>query len=514
MRRLSRAIVVLMLAMILPAAADPPPAPWVARDIGEPSAPGSTDVIGSPPDWLWTLQGSGAGIFSLADSFHFAYRRVKGDASISARFRSASGGDAKLAAAGLMIRADEAPESPNLFYAVSAGGKPGIDAGGLTVATRRQPGDETAAAVEVGPRSFPEAPLTLRLQRVDNEITGFYSRDGELWSQAAFAPQTKVALPEEALFGLAVTSHLDGELTSATFDQVDLRAGPPAPNGVFACGRNRAVLLQWRPLRGAMGYQVYRGLAGARASGLVRITTGQVPEASFADMAGDLMNGIPYTYAVQGLFPGAGGAPVEGPLVAVPATPVALPPDWSGCSLGEPRQFGAAVYDPARNTFTVRGSGNGPGAGVGDELYFAGTSMVGDGRVTVTLTRPPNGNGEAMLMIRDDLAPGARFAAIGPTSNRTLNIRARAASGGSAYGLPATTTLGNGVPVPVTLRLVRQGDTITWLYSIDGGRTFRSPGPLATFTTPLPQTLFVGLAVTARNRDQVSEAEFANLRLE
>jgi hypothetical protein len=70
------------------------------------------------------------------------------------------------------------------------------------------------------------------------------------------------------------------------------------------------------------------------------------------------------------------------------------------------------------------------------------------------------------------------------------------------------------VPVPVTLRLVRKGDTITWLYSIDGGRTFRSPGPPATFSSPLPPTLSVGLAVTARNRDQISEAEFANVRLE
>src|SRR5262249_17854638 len=152
MRQGFPAVALLILATLLPAAADPPPAPWVAREIGQPGAPGSTDVAGSPPDWLWTLQGSGAGIFSLAASFHFVYQRVKGDASVSARFLNASGGDAKLAAVGLMIRADETPESPELFYAMAAGS-------GLVVTTREQPGGETDRPLEVGPRSAPEGNL-------------------------------------------------------------------------------------------------------------------------------------------------------------------------------------------------------------------------------------------------------------------------------------------------------------------------------------------------------------------
>jgi hypothetical protein len=518
MRRFLLAVSVLILFTILPAAADPPPAPWVARDIGEPGAPGSTDVTSSPTGELWTVLGSGAGIFSLADSFHFVYQPVRGDASFSARFVYADllEGDANLAAVGLMVRADGAPESPNLFYAMSAGS-------GLIVTSRDQPGGDTSAAIPVGARSTAEVNLGLRLQRLGDQITGFYSRDGLLWSQAAFPPRELPALGEQPLWGLAVTSHLDGGLIRAGFDRVDLRAGPPAPYSLLACGADRQVQLQWPPLPGARGYFVYRGPAGATAGQLARLTTGPVTAdpvagASFTDVGGALVNAVPYTYAVQGLFSGAGNALVAGPLVAVPAIPVVLPPDWSGCSVREPRQVGMAAYNPIRRTYTVRGSGGGFGGGFGgiglgtDEFYCVAKRMDGDLQATVTLTRAPSGNGLAMLMLRERLDPGARYAAIGPTSNGTLLISRRAKTNGNAANPPATTTLGDGVRAPVTLRLVRKGDTITWLYSTDAGVTFRSPGPPVTFSS-LSQELYVGLAVTARNRDQVSEAEFANLIL-
>src|SRR5262245_2047992 len=85
----------LTAALAVPAAADPPGAPWITADIGKPPIAGATDI---DANGVWSLTGSGVmrwgytGEFSITrkDQFHCAYQRVKGDASITARFLGAS----------------------------------------------------------------------------------------------------------------------------------------------------------------------------------------------------------------------------------------------------------------------------------------------------------------------------------------------------------------------------------------------------------------------------------------
>ena len=68
--------------------------------------------------------------------------------------------------------------------------------------------------------------------------------------------------------------------------------------------------------------------------------------------------------------------------------------------------------------------------------------------------------------------------------------------------------------LPIVLRLARQGDTITARYSTDEGKTFQAAGEPLTFESPLPKTVYAGLAITAHDASQTSEAKFDGLKIE
>jgi regulation of enolase protein 1 (concanavalin A-like superfamily) len=505
MSRLTCSVMLLAVAAALPAVAGPLPAPWVAKDIGEPNPPGATDVDASG---VWTIQGGGKsnGIGGASDRFYFVYQPIKGDASITARFLGLTGGLPGLdgAGVGLMVRENDSPGSPNLSFAVTSGG--------FTSSARFQPRRVSDFLGEVGPEPGQEANLYLRLQRVGNEMAAFYSRDSRVWIQADFAPRTLPTLPEEALFGLSVASQKNGALTTGKLDSVQVQTGTALVSGVTACGGNGAVLLQWRPLKGAKAYNVYRGPAPATPGRLAKLNTDRIAASSFTDNSADLVNGTLFTYAVAAVFPGANGQPVEGPLVAVAARPVAMPPGLLGCSLNEGPNTGSAAVDPATGQIALRGSGifyfdN------GEQGYFLGQSAEGDVQVTTRLLTPPTGNGrvnEAGLMVRESLDTGARNLMI--QISHVDPPRAIGWQWRTSANMGATREWRAAPQLPVLLRLTRHGNTITPEYSADDGKTFQA-GRAITFDPPLANVLDVGLFVTSDDRSQSSQATFSGLEV-
>jgi regulation of enolase protein 1 (concanavalin A-like superfamily) len=510
------AIAALVLVAALPASAVPPASPWMTRDIGTPSPAGSTDV---DANGVWTLQGSGEDIWEQADQFHYAYQRIRGDASITARFLAQKGGDGDFSKVGLMVRENETPGSPNLDYAMTPGQ-------GLWAQERSRQDAATFSLLLVGPSNRLEMNVWLRLERVGNEIAGFYSQDGSVWTQASFPPRSLPTLPEEALFGLAVCSHKAGSLLTAKFDQVTLQPGLVSPYGLLACGGDRAVLLQWRPLKNAVAYNVYRGPAATRDQ-LVKLNADAVAGASYTDASAGLVNGTPVVYAVAAVFRGADGSPIEGPLVAVLGTPVAVPSGWMGCSLNEGPRTGSAVYDVSTGEITLRGSGFGLAEApddVVDQGYFLSQMVESDAQITVRMLTKPTGNGTyriAGLMIRESLDADARYVMIGiqPTPHLPDRLSGllrqwrAAAHGPTGRALSIKDAALN---LPITLRLTRRGNVITPAYSLDDGQTFQADPPI-TFAPPLAHTLHVGLAISGgtgfRARDGISEALFSGLEI-
>jgi regulation of enolase protein 1 (concanavalin A-like superfamily) len=511
------AIATLALAAAMPAVADAPAGPWLTRDIGDPGARGSTDV---DANGVWTIQGSGEDLWEKADQFHYAYQSIKGDASITARFLSQKGGDGDFSKVGLMVRENETPGSPNLDYAMTPGQ-------GLWAQERSRQDTVTASLLLVGPSNRLEPNLWLRLQRVGNEVAGFYSRDGSVWIQASFPPRSLPTLKEEALFGLAVCSHKNGSLLTAKFDQVSAQPGLVSAYGLQACGGDKAVLLQWRPLKNAIAYNVYRGPMATRDQ-LVKLTADAVAGASFTDTSTGLVNGTPAVYAVAAVFRGADGSPVEGPLVAVLGTPVAAPPGWMGCSINEGPQTGSAAYDAATGEITLRGSGSGFGDAaddVVDQGYFLSQAVEGDVQITARmLTRPTGGGSSQMagLMIQESLDADARNLILGilPTPQLPDRLSGLVRQWRNIANDPTHRSLSiknAALKLPIVLRLTRKGDTITPEYSTDDGQTFQAD-PAVTFAPPLARTLHVGLVITGGTgfgpRDRISQATFSGVEIQ
>jgi hypothetical protein len=507
MRRLSLFVFLAGAALLATGAlAAPPEAPWVTRDIGEPYAPGSTDV---DANGVWTLKGSGDDIFGFADSFQFAYQPVRGDGSISARFLSRSGGNSSWAKAGLMIRESDANGAPNLNLTMTP--QVGIHA------TMRRLSDEFSQSFNtgaVGPTNSTQRNLFMRLQRVGNEIAGFYSRDGVLWTPASFSPPSIPTLREEALFGLAVSSVQEARVTTGQFDQVKVQQGIVSVYGIKACGGDRRVLLQWRPLPAALGVNLYRGPAGATADQLTKLNDQPIAGTSFTDSREGLVNGTPVTYAIAPVFKGADGNPIQGPVVTVQATPVAIPAGWLGCGIEEGPRLGSATVDAATGQITLRGSGDYGGAG--DQCYFLSQIVEGDFQVTVrSLTRPTDTpqTAKPALMIRESLDASARDAYLLMGPSRGLVFEYRATTSGDADApIPAIERAS--FKTPILLRLTRKGRTITSAYSTDDGKTFQPAAAPLTFDEDLPRALYVGLAVCSLDHVVVKEAKFSDFVIE
>ena len=173
------------------------------RDVGAVGAGGSAGY--DPAAGVYTVKGSGADIFGYADEFRFAYTTLTGDGQIVARVNSfpASHFSAK---AGVMIRETLAAGSKNAFIGVTPGN-------GVMFQRRTGTNGGTSSVKAAGIT----APHWVKLVRSGGTITGYRSADGVNWTPVG---STTISMASTVHVGLAVTSHIDGTLATATFGNV------------------------------------------------------------------------------------------------------------------------------------------------------------------------------------------------------------------------------------------------------------------------------------------------------
>jgi beta-glucanase (GH16 family) len=264
---------------------------WGAADIGGPGRAGSSTWDGT----ALTVRGSGADIWGTRDQFQFASQQASGDTTALARITSISSTD-PWAKAGLMFRDGLAANARFVDLLATPGNGVAFEWRDSTGGTAHDVHDSSV------PAPTPAAPLWLMLVRSGDNFTGFYSTDNVTWTQVGDT-QT-IPLPGTTQLGLAVTSHNDTLLSTATFDTVQVSPSA-APRNLTATAGDGLVTLSWTASRGAASYNIYRGTApGGEDS--TPIATG-VTATAFTDTG--LTDGTAYFYLVTAVSAGQESMP-------------------------------------------------------------------------------------------------------------------------------------------------------------------------------------------------------------
>jgi phosphatidylserine/phosphatidylglycerophosphate/cardiolipin synthase-like enzyme/regulation of enolase protein 1 (concanavalin A-like superfamily) len=179
----------------------PLPSGWSASDIGAVGVPG----VSSSQGGTFTVAGSGADVWGTADAFRYTYQSLTGDGQIVARVASLAPVNS-WSKAGVMIRNSLAANSAYAFMIISV-------AKGSVFQYRASTGASAAsiAGTAVAP------PYWVRIVRSGNTITGYQSANGSSWTLVGSA---SIPMGQTVQIGLAVTSHDNTRLATATFDQI------------------------------------------------------------------------------------------------------------------------------------------------------------------------------------------------------------------------------------------------------------------------------------------------------
>ena len=188
---------------------------WESGDVGNVSVAGT---FGRTND-VMTIYGDGADIWNRADAFHYVFRAMTGDVTLTVRVKDIQNTD-RWAKAGLMIRQSLAPDSAFAMVLVTS-------AQGVAFQQRATAGRQ-AVTVNVVPAL--RAPYWLRLKREGDTFTATASEDGTDWTPTN---TVTIAMSDPIYAGLAVTSHHGGVLCRATFDHLTVTGAtvktPAAP---------------------------------------------------------------------------------------------------------------------------------------------------------------------------------------------------------------------------------------------------------------------------------------------
>ena len=174
------------------------PPGWNETDIGATGLAGGTAYSNGTFD----VSGSGADVWGTADAFHYTYQSFTGDGQLIARVASVANVNA-WSKAGVMIRSSLSASSAYAFMIVSAA---------KGSAFQYRTADGAAAANATG--TTIAAPYWIKIVRAGTTVTGYQSANGASWTPIGSA---SIALGSTAFIGLAVTSHDNTRLGSASF---------------------------------------------------------------------------------------------------------------------------------------------------------------------------------------------------------------------------------------------------------------------------------------------------------
>ena len=459
---------------------------YTGNNIGNVSPAGSLTVVQAGT--AYDVRGGGTDVIGTNDRFYFAHRQVTGDFDMKVRLASFTPVH-EWAKAGLMARAGLAANAANVFVLAT----PGIK--GYRMTYRSLTGGTTLPRGS-GAVSYPNT--WIRLRRLGNTFLGYRSTDGRNW---ALVHMASVTMPRTLYFGMAVASNTTSQLATAQFRDLgptgtQTPTAPAAPASLAASAASATrINLSWAASSGATQYAVERRPQGSTTFQEI----GRVTGTTYADTTG-LTAGGTYTYRVRAIN-SAGMSPYS-PL-ATATTPTSTAPALTGLDIGGPTPAGSTTELVRGRDYNITAGGSDV-ALAHDRFHYAYRQVTGDFDVKVRVQSVIQRDlyTKAGIMARANLnANSANVFALLMPSEMGHRLTSRATDGA------LQTSLGSGpTTFPGWLRLRRVGDNFTAFRSTDG--VTWTPITTRTVTVDMPDTIYLGLAVTSHNNSQTTTAEF------
>ncbi|MBA4137853.1 MAG: hypothetical protein C0518_11095 [Opitutus sp.] len=469
---------------------------WQDQDIGSVAAAGSSSVSGDTV----TVAGSGADIWGGNDAFHFRWQALTGDGSITARVTGLTNTH-PWAKAGVMMRRSLAANASNIFLAATP------DWHGVVAQQRLSASAETSQTQ--GPSFYP--PYWLRLTRIGYSITAETSPDGATWTTL---DSLSTAMSSTIYLGLAVTSHNDGALCTATFDNVSVVAidsdsdgVPSAPTNLQANAVSSSqISLSWTNNDPFLaGYSVERSTTVSDFVEVFRSTTN-----ASAHTDSGLSPAVTYYYRVRGMNSAGYGPPSN---IASATTPAAPPSGaWQSADIGTTT---AGSTSASGDAVTLTGSGRDIWNTADGLRYYYQPVGTGDAEIIVRVAALQNTNGwaKAGIMLRASLDPGSPQMMVCVSAEHGTAFQIRTTADGESQtstpsedgGPPRWLKLvyrapDNIEPIPPTVTGYVSNDGVTWT-------------AIGTYRDRALPWRYIGLAVTSHNDGALCTAEFDHLQL-
>lgn len=178
--------------------------------------------------------------------------------------------------------------------------------------------------------------------------------------------------------------------------------------------------------------------------------------------------------------------------------------NWLKVDVGNPAIPGSLQIEEGKLTLT---SGGGDIWNSQDQFFFVNTQISGDASLTVRVNSIFHSHpwAKAALMFRESLAAGAKNVALDFSAHQRVAYQWRPITDQRSYYWARHLDTSS-----AWLRLVREGNTFTGYYSLDG-ETWQTA--ISKTLLDMPHTLYLGLAASSHDESAATQAEFEHLEL-
>jgi subtilisin family serine protease/regulation of enolase protein 1 (concanavalin A-like superfamily) len=457
------------------------PAPWTTRDIGSVGVAGSAGFLNG----AFTLKGSGANIYGMADGFRFVFQPVTGSVQIVARVVSVQN-TSSYAKAGVMIRQSLASNAAHAMIDITPGA-------GAEFLRRTVAGGSTTASATAGIR----APYWVKLVRRGSVFTASISADGINWVQVG---SSTISMTGTVYLGLVVNSRNNAALCTATLDQVSVTQIDTTAPTVTAFSVPPSHWSLTVPIT------TLAATDNVGVTGYLVTPTSVRPSASATGWSVSAPGSYTFTTAgAKSLYAwakDAAGNVSAARYATVTVSLSNLPAPWMTRDVGGVGVIGSASY--ANGSFIVKGSGADIW-GSADGFRFVYKVMSGDGEIVARVASFQYANSYAKggVMMRQSLAGNSMHAMMDLKRTGGAEFVRRTVTGGTTS---ATARIGIGPPYWV--KLVRTGNTFTGYVSADGVAWSQ----VGTSTIAMTSSIYVGLVVNSHNNSALCTTTVDNVR--